>query len=538
MNTLIVDHKTDSRQLLRNLLQKHGHTVLEAANGEEGLSATLEKRPDLIISDILMPRLDGFRFCQMIKNHRDFQHIPFILYSATFTDDEDRKLAGDIGADLFLEKPQEPKVLINTLQGLLSQHQYDEGQSKVTRSHALKQLTSRIDGRLSQKLAEQQHEIEQHEALFQRLLLNLPGMVYRCRNDRNWSMLFVSHGSRRVTGYDPEAFTGQHQIPYADLIHPDDQEAVWNEVQAAIARAEPFSVSYRLRDADGRERFVMEQGRGLTDKDGNRVLEGYIWDISAQKLAENQRRRFFNISLDLLLVADIQGYARQLSNSWQRALGWRLQELKLRPWMEFVHPDDRQATEHAGIVLSQGRQVLSFENRLQCKDGSYRLFSWNAFSVREEGLLYGVARDITETRHYQVELEKRVNYDQLTGLPNRNLLRDRVEQALGYAQRQKSRAAVRFLDLDGFREINEILGHEQGDQVLRTLADRFAGTLRKGDTVARWGGDEFIFVLTDIRERAAVSGILEQLITQLNLPIRLPENQLVCDGSFGCSFYP
>lgn len=123
------------------------------------------------------------------------------------------------------------------------------------------------------------------------LLSNLPGLAYRCANDPQWTMEFLSDGCLELTGYRPEDLQGNRRVAYADLIHPDDRAQVWRDVQDALARNEPFRIEYRIRTSAGQQKWVWEQGRGVLADDGSLVaLEGFITDITPYKRAEEQLR--------------------------------------------------------------------------------------------------------------------------------------------------------------------------------------------------------------------------------------------------------
>jgi PAS domain S-box-containing protein len=143
---------------------------------------------------------------------------------------------------------------------------------------------------IEQRNAEQ--AIRENERFLSTLLSNLPGWVYRCRNDRDWKYEFGSDGMRDVLGYPPEAFMDGGELCYNDLIHPDDRELVWQHVQEAIADDEPFQLVYRVRTAHDTEKWLWEQGRAIKDEEGRIIcLEGFVSDITEQKRAEDELRR-------------------------------------------------------------------------------------------------------------------------------------------------------------------------------------------------------------------------------------------------------
>ncbi len=133
-------------------------------------------------------------------------------------------------------------------------------------------------------------------------------------------------------------------------------------------------------------------------------------NLLALRRAEKEQEHFFNVSLDLLCVAGFDGYFKKLNPAWEKALGFKLWELLEQPYIDFIHPDDHQATMAEARKISAGAKVLSFENRYQCKDGSYRWLQWNAAPVPESKLIYAAARDVTERKQIDEHIE-RLNHD-------------------------------------------------------------------------------------------------------------------------------
>lgn len=151
---------------------------------------------------------------------------------------------------------------------------------------------SYLQGVLTSDLRQSEHSLLESERKLYTLMGNLPGMVYRCLNDRNWSMEFISQGCRELTGYEPEDLLQGGTISYADLIHKDDREAVWEQVQENLAKKRPFQLVYRIATASGEEKSVWEQGVGVFSKEGGLLaLEGFIADITQQKMAQEALQR-------------------------------------------------------------------------------------------------------------------------------------------------------------------------------------------------------------------------------------------------------
>lgn len=146
--------------------------------------------------------------------------------------------------------------------------------------------------------------------------------------------------------------------------------------------------------------------------------------------------------------------------------------------------------------------------------------------------------DITTFKEQQRQLEHLAHFDALTELPNRVLLADRLHQGMVQAQRRGQMLALVFLDLDGFKRINDDHGHQVGDHMLTTLASRMTQALRQGDTLARVGGDEFVAVLIDLADAATCEPLLQRLLTAAAEPVQLGELTLQVSASMGITFYP
>jgi len=150
----------------------------------------------------------------------------------------------------------------------------------------------------------------------------------------------------------------------------------------------------------------------------------------------------------------------------------------------------------------------------------------------------GLVRDITERKQAEEKMTQLALYDQLTGLPNRTLFHERLEFARAQADRTKSLVALLFIDLDGFKAVNDSLGHNIGDLLLKEVSQRLKNSVRESDTTARMGGDEFTVILTNLQETGVASQIAEKIITSLNKPITLDGNSCSIGASIGLAIYP
>jgi PAS domain S-box-containing protein len=151
-------------------------------------------------------------------------------------------------------------------------------------------LVATVQDITSRRRSEQ--ALRESERRLSTLLSNLPGMAYRCRNDRQWTMEYVSEGCQTLTGYEQAALQNNRDVSYAELVHPEDADDVWRQVQEAVSRGQPFRLTYRIRTADGEEKWVYEQGRKVDDApDGTAILEGFIADVTDRIRSEQEYHR-------------------------------------------------------------------------------------------------------------------------------------------------------------------------------------------------------------------------------------------------------
>ncbi|MGK7914234.1 MAG: diguanylate cyclase, partial [Prochloraceae cyanobacterium] len=215
-------------------------------------------------------------------------------------------------------------------------------------------------------------------------------------------------------------------------------------------------------------------------------------------------------------------------------LSYSQEELLSQPFIDLIHPDDRASTLAELEKLSTGQPMLYFENRYRTQDGDYKWLAWTAFPVTEESLLYCVARDMTEHKQAEAQLQHDALHDSLTGLPNRALLMERLNQALKRQQRNPERqVGLLFLDLDRFKIINDRLGHLTGDRLLIGMTQRLKKCQRASDTIARLGGDEFVILLEELKNQDEVINVAERIHQALKKPFVIENQELFVCASIG-----
>jgi len=226
--------------------------------------------------------------------------------------------------------------------------------------------------------------------------------------------------------------------------------------------------------------------------------------VARRARADERARHFFDLSRDMLCTANMDGYFVELNDAWTHYLGYDLDELRSAPFVERVHPDDRERTEAEAVGLFEGVETLSFENRYQAKDGSWHWLRWSSQLSPDESLIYARAADVTELKQVEAEREELLGQvqdmarrDSLTGLPNRRALEEQLPQAMARARRSLAPLSVAILDIDHFKNYNDTHGHLAGDEVLRACAKAWDSALRGEDTIVRFGGEEFLVLLPE-----------------------------------------
>jgi diguanylate cyclase (GGDEF)-like protein/PAS domain S-box-containing protein len=242
--------------------------------------------------------------------------------------------------------------------------------------------------------------------------------------------------------------------------------------------------------------------------------------VARRARADERARRFFDLSRDMLCTANMDGYFVELNDAWTRYLGYSLEELRATPFVERVHPEDRERTETESAALFEGAETLQFENRYQAKDGSWHWLRWSSQLSPDESLIYARAADVTELKQIEGEREELLGKvqemaarDPLTGLPNRRTLEELLPREMARARRSNSPLCVAIIDIDHFKAYNDTHGHLAGDDVLRECARAWDGALRGEDTIVRFGGEEFLVLLPDTAPEEAAE-VVERLREQ------------------------
>ncbi|MDQ1455201.1 MAG: hypothetical protein QOH28_821, partial [Actinomycetota bacterium] len=317
-------------------------------------------------------------------------------------------------------------------------------------------------------------------------------------------------------------------------------ERLRSDLDEATARASADAVSALRWLRDGSVLVLLSAGAliGLLAWRGRRRRARAAAErMQVVAASERRFRALVNNSDEVIIVTDRHGVVQEMSDTVNHVLGVSAQGRLGRKVTDLVHPDETIAAEaELARTLSTGSAGPS---EWRCRDGSgawrYIEVSWtNLLELPEVAAVVLNMRDITERHRLETELRHRAFHDSLTGLANRALLRDRIEHAM--ARRETCEAALMVLDLDGFKHVNDSLGHLAGDHALAVVADRLRGVSRPGDTVARLGGDEFALLIEDPMSRDQLQALGSRLIEAVAQPFDWQDRAVVVGASVGVAF--
>ncbi|NLQ17876.1 diguanylate cyclase [Marinomonas sp. M1K-6] len=244
------------------------------------------------------------------------------------------------------------------------------------------------------------------------------------------------------------------------------------------------------------------------------------------------------LMLDAVCVVDRFGYFVFVSAAFEHMFGYAPHEVIGKPMVDLVYPEDRGKTLDVVEHLLAGVLSPRFENRWVRKDGKVVYVLWSARWSEEHQVRIAVAHDITERKSMEAKLLYAAGHDDLTDLPNRTLLLDRLQIALTLAEREMTGLSVLFIDIDGFKHINDYHGHAVGDKLLQKIALRLGACVRKSDTVGRLGGDEFLVILNGTRDLESAAKVADKICANLAGAFDVDGALLHVSSSIGIAFYP
>jgi diguanylate cyclase (GGDEF)-like protein/PAS domain S-box-containing protein len=401
-------------------------------------------------------------------------------------------------------------------------------------------LVRRSDTRAQRMVNDATESLRKSEAWFQAIVKNSNDMVFVV--DEVGIVRFASPAFEALLGFPTDSALGRHITEFVHSEDRDDAAAAFVEF-AGGARREP--VRARAVCADGSWLEIEAVATNMVD---DPVLAGHVITVrdvterrqAARALAEAQERfraAFEQAPIGMALTS-LDGRVMRANHELGRILGVEPDKLVGCGIDSFTHPDDVELTAvELGRLSSGDTDRYSIDKRYLHSEGRVVWASVSVSLVRDgNGVpLYSVGQieDITERKAIAERLEHAAIHDPLTGLPNRLLFVDRLEQGLAASTRGGRCVAVVFLDLDRFKFVNDSLGHAAGDRLIVAVADRLRAALRPSDTVARFGGDEFVVLCDDIAGEEPALEIAARMAEAVSRPVVLPEGEVFVTASLG-----
>jgi len=358
--------------------------------------------------------------------------------------------------------------------------------------------------------------------------------------------VYVSQLYQKLTGYSEAELIGTYSL---NNIYPDDRKMVREDAIKSLKeqRLEPYE--YRFVNKKNEVMWVLETITPIVYK-GERATLGSFMDITGRKLSEEalrQNEEKYRTILESIqesyFEVDLTGNFTFCNDSMSRLTGCSKEELLGVNYKQFINEETAKEVFQAfNKVYSTGEPAKGFNWQIIGKNGFERYIEASVSLKKDSsGKLTGfrgIIHDITERKRIEQQINYMATHDVLTGLPNRLMFSQLLNHAIRTAQRHKRQLAVFFIDLDRFKAINDSLGHEAGDRLLKEIAKRFKKSLRSVDVVSRLGGDEFVILIEEVNELSQISNIAHKILTATIKPMVLTGEECRITASIGISLYP
>lgn len=508
---LLVEDSPSSAEALEALLRNLGYEVVAiAGTAGEAIEAATRERPDLAIVDIGLPgERDGV--------------------------DAGRELAAGDTPVLYLTAMDDPETLARA--EVTGPYGY------VIKPADARGLVAAIEVALVRR--DMERKLRDSERRFRLLIENAQDLITVLGPDG--TIRFESPSVRRVLGYDPAELRDETVFDYC---HPEDRADAMQAFNAVVREpGRTLSHALRFRHRDGSWVWLEAVGTAFRNEEEDRLfIVANSRDVTEQRRmqdslrrSEQRYRRLFENSLAGVYLRDVEGELLELNSALSRALGYESPDRLVGSSIAKLYgsPTD---LDDCNETLRKLGQLASREVELRHRAGHdvtmLESCSLLADPDRATPVVVGTLIDVSEQKRLADELARMAFTDPLTGLANRRFLEAHAERLLSLADRRATRAAVAYLDLTGFKRINDTLGHEAGDRVLVTVAERLQAEARGSDVAARIGGDEFAVLLAEVEDRESAIAAARRLAEAAELPIEMGEETLRIRPRIGVALFP
>lgn len=357
--------------------------------------------------------------------------------------------------------------------------------------------------------------------------------------------LDYNHGFTSLVG------PGEHYLHtnFLDIVHPDDLDLAKNGFVETLEGKVLKEERLRIFSHDGKEKTIITSKVPLLGKGGELLgILGIAKDITVEiqlhLQIEQQYHQFKSLlknSSGVSCILSPSGEVMYRSPSVEKVLGYKLEELS-DSFFNLVHPEDLEMVRRRfGQLLSNPDKPLTVDVRIRHKDGSWRTLHVISNNQIDDPYIEGIVinyHDVTEMRQAEQEIHYMAYHDYLTGLPNRRMFEERLEEELLEAKKHNSPLAVLFMDIDRFKFINDTLGHDVGDEVLKEVSNILSDLVSESDVVARKSGDEFLILAPSLPSEDYAKTLATNILKRLEAPILVDHYELFVTGSIGITFYP
>lgn len=535
---LIVENNPVTTRLLSHFFQAAGWDTRLADDGLQALSILDSFLPDILFTDIIMPKISGDELCRIVRQTPKLHDIFIVIYSAVAYEDEHHIF--DLDADLYIAKGPNDTIA-NHIRYVLNQ--FRSGIRRETVLHGKETLHQRIITR--ELLLSRRH--------YHAIMDNLAEAVIEM--DSTGQIVRANRTAQELLGRDLTTLLASRLTDH--LAGPEfDLVEQWF-AQVGSDGPGQFCSSTDHPLMAGRHQLVLKLVR-IVERDDFFII-AILQDITPHKETEGELVKTvdeFNAVMEsieygiLFMDADLR--ARIANRAFREMWGITDELFASQPTLrELINFNRYQEIydipeEHFDRYVERReaaiRRGTGVSEEFRRKDGS--IFQCQCVVLPDGGRMLTYF-DITKHKHTQAQLTKTLeevhklaNRDPLTGLPNQRLLQERFFLTLSMSKRKGWQVAIMFIDLDDFKKVNDRYGHVAGDMVLQMVAQRLLQVVRKADTVARIGGDEFLILQTEVHDQAAIIQVANKILDQLAAPFDLAGNTITIGASIGIALYP
>ncbi len=543
---MVVDDDPINIRLLELLFQ-NDYALVTACSGEQAIALANSERPDLILLDVIMPDMDGFDVLKVLKEQSITHAIPVLFVTAKLTS-EDETHGLELGALDYITKPINTKAVqakVRTHMEVIRHRHFIESLAQDQyKSLALKSLESYKDR------IQHEQSVKSHLQMIATEKSRLKAALWASGNELwDWNLnTGITQRSNELGWLElPESTHEKGGRSYAQYIHPKDVESFTDALQQHLEGGrEDYVAEYRLKDIKGDWVWVHDQGQVITRDDQGKPLRmcGTLRDISQRKESERALRTIaisFKNTSDGVWISDQNFLIEEINDAYSEITGFKFEESvgKTVPFVEVEEGDSNEISVIKQALEEEGKWSGELWGR--GKDSNYlqEIHIDRVNNDEDESVQYvGVFSDITYRKKAEEELRKLANYDSLTGLPNRALFNERIDQLLKRRNNLNIRFGLLFIDLDSFKRINDSMGHGAGDELLIEVSRRLLTIERGDDLVARLGGDEFVMLIDNIADSHVAAKVAQRIIDMLATPCKLSGHEIILTASIGIAVYP